>query len=112
MGLRSMRPSPDPSFDAPHEVGSHLSGAQHKQEASSAQDVAISAEEDDHRPAEPSLVRRYHLHPYAAWLPVPGCNHGLVQPQGSGVALDHYPRTNGGQDLAPTVWTPTSAWRL
>ena len=29
------------------------------------------------RSLQSSLVRRYHLHPRAAWLPVPGGGHGL-----------------------------------
>ena len=30
-----------------------------------------------HRPAEPCLVRRHHLHPGAPRLPLPGSGHGL-----------------------------------
>ena len=43
-----------PPVDASHATGTDLSGAQHKQEALTAQDLAISTEEDDHRPPEPS----------------------------------------------------------
>ena len=51
---------------------------------------AVSASASDHRSAEPGLVRRRDLHPDAQRLPVPGRDHGLVQPQGSGVeAIEH-----------------------
>src|SRR5271169_5122218 len=45
----------------------------------------LPASPSDHRPTEPGLVRGRDLHPDAR-LPVPGRDHGLVQPQGSGVA--------------------------
>ena len=38
------------------------------------------------RAAEPCLVRRYHLHPGAARLPLPGGGHGLGEPVRSGLA--------------------------
>ncbi len=34
-----------------------------------------------------SLVRRYHLCPYGAWLHVAGGHHGLVQPVCAGVEV-------------------------
>ena len=48
--------------------------------------MALFASPPDHRPAEPSLVCRRHVHPDAPRLFVLGRHHGLVQPQGSGVA--------------------------
>ena len=38
------------------------------------------------RAAEPCLVRRYHLHPGAARLPLPGGDHGLGEPVRPGLA--------------------------
>ena len=58
--------------------------------ASTAPDMAIPASPSDHRPAEPSLVRRRDLYPDAAWLPLPRGDHGLVQPKGSGVETIEY----------------------
>ena len=40
----------------------------------------------DHRAAQPGLVRRCHLHPDAAGLPLPCRHHGLGDAKGSGVA--------------------------
>ncbi|NMN59008.1 transposase InsO family protein [Xanthobacter sp. SG618] len=38
-------------------------------------------------------MRRYHLHPDAARLPLPCRHHGLVQPQGTGLAaVEHHGR--------------------
>ena len=48
-------PSRAPS-DAAYEVGSNLSGTQYQQEAPTAQDLALSAEECGDRPIQPSLV--------------------------------------------------------
>ena len=45
-----------------------------------------SAEERGHRPPEPSLVRRYYVHSYAARLSVSRGDHGLAQPQSAGLA--------------------------
>ena len=81
-----MRPSSCASPDAAHEVGAHLPGAQHEQEAPAAQDMALSAERCRDRPFEPGMVCRYHLHPDAARLPLSCGNHGLVQPQGDCLA--------------------------
>jgi transposase InsO family protein len=43
----------------------------------------------DH-PAQPGLGDGHHVHPDGAWLRLPGCGGGLVQPPGTGVeAVDH-----------------------
>ena len=83
----SLWPPPCPAVDAPYAFGPDLSGAQHKQETPAPQDLAVLAEKRGDRPPEPSLVRRYHLHPYASGLFVLGRDYGLVQPQGFGVAI-------------------------
>ena len=45
------------------------------------------------RAAQPGVVRRHHLHPAGQGLPVPGGDHGLVEPQGAGVAaVEHHGR--------------------
>ena len=72
--------------DAPHEVGSDLSGTEYKQEAPAAQDMARSSEGCSNRPSEPGLVRGYHVHSDAAWLSLSCGNHGLVQSQGARLA--------------------------
>ena len=67
-------------------LGADLPAPEDQRTTSAASDMAISASPSDHRSAEPDLVRRRDLHPDASRLPVPGRDHGLVQPQGSGVA--------------------------
>jgi len=64
-----------------------LSDAQHQQEASPAQGLAISSERSGDHLAQPGLVCRYQLHPDAAGLSVSRRHHGLVQPQGPGLAV-------------------------
>src|SRR5271170_2958420 len=79
-----------PSPDAQDGLGADLPAPEDQRTASAASDMAIPASPPDHRPAEPGLVRRRDLHPDAPRLPVPGRHHGLVQPQGSGVAAVEY----------------------
>ena len=55
--------------------------------APAAQGLSVPAAPSDHRSAEPGLVCGCDLHPDAAGLPLPSCDHGLVQPQGSDVEI-------------------------
>ena len=68
-------------------LGADLPAPEDQRAASAAPDMALPASPSDHRPAEPGLVRRRDLHPDAQRLPIPGRDHGLVQPQGSGMAV-------------------------
>ena len=67
-------PPPCASLDAPHAIGSDLPGAQHQQEAPSAQDMALFAQECSDQPAKPGLVRRHHIYSNAAGLFISGGN--------------------------------------
>ena len=79
-----------PSSDAQDGFGADLPTPKDEPTASAASYMAISASPSDHRSAEPGLVRRRDLHPDAPRLPIPGRDHGLVQPQGSGMeAIEH-----------------------
>ena len=50
----------------------------------------IPVARNDHRPAEPGLVRGHHVYPHGQRVCVSGGGHGLVQPAGSVLAgLDH-----------------------
>ena len=74
-------------------VGPDLPGTEYQQEAPAAQDLAIPVEERGHRPPEPSLMRRYHLHSDAARALVPCRHHGLAQSQGAELAaIEQYGR--------------------
>ena len=79
-------PSPPPADDQDG-FGADLSAAEDQRTASAAQDLSVSAASPDDRPAEPGLVRRHHLHPDAARLPLSGRHHGLGDEEGSGVAV-------------------------
>src|SRR5208282_5100182 len=79
-----------PSADEQNGFGADLPAPEDQRTASAASDMALPASPSDHRSAEPGLVRRRDLHPDAQRLPVPGCDHGLVQPKGSGMeAIEH-----------------------
>ena len=71
-------------------LGADLPAPEDERTASTAPDMAISASPSDHQPAEPSLVCRCDLYPDAARLPLPGGDHGLVQPKASGVEAIEY----------------------
>ena len=81
-----MRASPCPAADAPHAARPDLSRTQHQQEAPASQDLALPAEKRGDQSAKSGLVRRHHLHPDAARVPVSCGNHGLVQPEGPEMA--------------------------
>src|SRR5205809_583419 len=73
-----------PSADEQDGLGADLPAPEDERAASTAPDMAIPASPSDHRPAEPSPVRRRDLYPDAAWLPLPRGDQGLVQPKGPG----------------------------
>ena len=55
-----------------------------------AQDLSLFAAGYHHHTARPGLGERHHLHPIAAWLPLPDGGDGPLQPQRSVVeALQH-----------------------
>ena len=67
-----------------------LPKTQHQQAREGAQDLPLSAGRAADRQAKPSLVRRHHLFADAQRLPLFGGHHGLVHPQGSGMAHLEY----------------------
>ena len=80
------RASPGGSTDAPARPSGGLSGAADQRSASRAPGVALSAQGLADRAAGPRLVRRHHLYPGAARLPLPGGDHGLGEPPRPGLA--------------------------
>gem|GEM_PF-570640 len=70
-----------------------LPAAADQRSSPAASDLPVSAAASGNRSAEPGVVRRHHLHPDAARLPVPGGDHGLGDPQGAGLAsVEHHGR--------------------
>jgi hypothetical protein len=55
------------------------------------QDLSVSAEAPDHRPAELGVVRRRNLHPDVVRLPPRG-DHGLAKPEGPCLAAAKHDR--------------------
>ena len=80
------RPQARAAADEEDRPGADLSGSEDERAAPAAQDLSVSAAAPDDRAAEPGLVRRRHLHPDAARLPLPRRDHGLGEPQGPGLA--------------------------
>ena len=74
------------TLNAPREVGSDLSGSEHKQEAPAAENMTRSSEGCSDRPSEPGLVRGYHVHSDAAWLSLSRGSHRLIQSQSASLA--------------------------
>ena len=60
--------------------------AAHHEVGAGVQDIPVSFARPDHRPSELSMVRRHHLYPDRARLPLSGGDHGLGEPCGAGVA--------------------------
>jgi|AntRauTorckE5430_2_1112549.scaffolds.fasta_scaffold40884_1 hypothetical protein len=56
--------------DAPDATGAYLSGAQHQQEAPGAQDLSLPSERAGDHPPQPGPMRRYHLYPDGARVPL------------------------------------------
>jgi hypothetical protein len=79
-----------PSADAAHGLDANLPEAEHQQGSQGAQDLSVSAQGTARGSPQPSLSRRHHLSPDAAWVPLPRRYHGLAYAQGSGLAhLEH-----------------------
>jgi hypothetical protein len=77
---RSCRePETHPAAHAPLVPDADLPEARHQQLREGAQDLLLSARRAAGGPAQPGLVRRHHLHPDAARLPLTGGCYGLVQ---------------------------------
>ena len=83
---RADRPTPGRSADAPDGASGDLSGAAHQRSAPQAPGLPLSTAGSGNRAAEPRLVRRHHLYPGAARLPLPGGDHGLGKPVRPGLA--------------------------
>lgn len=84
------RTTPRSSPDEHHGVAGHLQGGEHQQEAPTAPNLSIPAEEARNHAAQPGLVQRHHLHPRQERLSVSGGNHGLGDPQGAVLAAFQY----------------------
>ena len=80
------RAPPGGSADAPSGSSGGLSGAADQRSAPRAPGLPLSAAGSGDRAGEPCLVRRHHLHPGAARLPLPGGDHGLGEPLCAGLA--------------------------
>ena len=79
-----------PAADAAHASDADLPEARHQQAREGAQDLSLSAGRAAGGAAQPGLVRRHHLPADAPGLSLSGGDHGLVHPQGAGVAhLEH-----------------------
>ena len=83
---RADRPAPGRAADASDGAPGDLSGAAHQRAPPRAPGLPLSAAGLGDRAGEPCLVRRYHLHPGAARLPLPGGGHGLGEPVRPGLA--------------------------
>jgi hypothetical protein len=60
---------------------------QHQQGASAAQALSVPVKGLGYHQAKSGVEYLYHLYSVAARLCVPGCNHRLVQSQGTGMAV-------------------------
>ncbi len=69
-------PSPGSPLDAADGPGGDLSGAENHCDAPGAPSLSLSAQGIGVRPAQSALVRRHHLHPGPARLPIAGRDHG------------------------------------
>ena len=73
-------PPPGAALDAPHGAGGALSSAENKRSPPGTPGLSLSSRGNGDRDAQPGLVRRHHLHPCPARLPLPGRYHGLGDP--------------------------------
>ncbi len=98
------------SPDAPAWSSGGLSGAADQCAAPRAPGLSISAAGSGDRAAEPCVVRRHHLHPGAARLPLPGGDHGLGEPLRPGLAaVEHAGRgvlCRGSRRSPGAPWHP------
>ena len=76
-----------------------------------APDLPLSAAGSGNRAGEPCLVRRHHLHPGAARLPLPGGDHGLGEPVRPGLASVEHTGTQASAQTRSTRPWPCMASR-
>jgi len=88
---RPHRPSSGSQVDAIDGAGGHPPGAENQRAASRAPDLSLSSQGLGDRASRSCLVRRHHLHPGSARLPLPGRDHGLGDaPRPVLAALEHH----------------------
>ena len=73
-------------LDGQDGAGADLPAAAHDGSTSRAPGLPVFAAGFGDRPAQPGLVQRHHLYSHATWLPLPGRDHGLGDPQGAVLA--------------------------
>src|SRR4051794_36572518 len=81
--------------DASDGVTSDLAEAQHQQAEPRAQGLSVLAARPHHRSAQPGVGDRYHVHPDAQGIFLPGGDHGLAQQESAELAAVQY----DGRDL-------------
>src|SRR3954452_13250235 len=81
--------------DASDGVTSDLAEGQHEQAEPRAQGLSILAARPHHRSAQPGVGDRYHVHPDAKGIFLPGGDHGLAQQESAELAAVQY----HGRDL-------------
>src|SRR5690242_7998219 len=84
-----------PPADASDGSAGDLAEARHQQAEPRAQDLSVPAARPEDRPAQPGVGDRYHVHPDAQRVLLPGGHHGLAQQEGADVAAVQY----HGRDL-------------
>ena len=75
------------AVDAADGAAGHVAGPTYQSAASWAGDLPLPAEGLGNQGSERGVVRRHHLRAAAARFPVPGGDHGLVQPLCGGVGV-------------------------
>src|SRR3954452_16980374 len=81
--------------DASDGLAGDLAEAQHQQAEPRAQGLSILAARSPHRSAQPGVGDRYHVHPNAKGIFLPGGDHGLAQQESAELAAVQY----DGRDL-------------
>ena len=76
----------DPATDGQDGSDADLPAPAHDGSASGAPDLSVSAPGDGDHSAEPGLVRRHHVYPDAAGVPLPGGGDGLGNQEGAVLA--------------------------
>ena len=82
-----------PAFDAADGPDADLSEAEHQPASEGPQNLSLSAAGTAGGPAQSGLVHGYYLFADETRLSVSGCDHGLVHPQGAGLANIQYLRS-------------------
>ena len=73
-----------------HETDGHprlVPYAKHVETGTRSQSPSLSAEKAGRDAREPGLGNGHHPHPHGAWVRLSGCRAGLVQPEGTGMAV-------------------------